>query len=362
MVIQVFFLSLTLIFAGAQGKPADQTRRSNSNWIWNHSDDGVRLRLTVNGRVKFAEDYSDVTSISDGGSIEVTEERDGVKRRFEAVSSGGAITRSYYVQGQRRPMDDEGRAWLSRILSEAAFQGGYDAPDRVRKLLDEKGADAVLAEISRLRSDYVRRIYFDELLKDDRLDSATRERAIRQASREISSDYEKAQLLIKASEKRSGDGAIIEGADSISSSYEKGRVLAALLRKSDLDRNALTAIIRSASSISSDYEKAQLLIKAAEKRPVNDTIIEGADSISSDYEKGRVLATLLRKGDLDKAALARIIKSATSISSDYEKAQLLVKVAPFASSDESLRNALVDAAKTIHSEYERGRVLSAVFK
>ncbi|MEW6209104.1 MAG: hypothetical protein AB1631_12105 [Acidobacteriota bacterium] len=362
MLIQVFFLSFALIFAGAQTKPSDQTRRSNSNWMWNHSDDSVRLRINVNGRVKFADDYSDVTAITDGGSIEVTEERGGVKRRFEARSSNGAITRSYFVQGQRRPIDDEGRAWLKEILSEAAFQSGYDAPERVRRLMDEKGADAALAEISRLRSDYVRRIYFNELLKDDRLDSSTRQRAIRQAAREMSSDYEKAELLIKASEKPSNESAIIEGADSISSSYEKGRVLAALLRRSDLDRNTLAAIIRSATSISSDYEKAQFLIKAAEKRAVSDAIIEGADSISSDYEKGRVLATLLKKGGLDKAAMTRLIKSAARISSDYEKAQLLVKAAPLASSDEAIRNALVDAAKTIHSEYERGRVLSAVFK
>ncbi len=362
MIVQVFFLSLALIFAGAQTKPADQTRRTNSNWIWNHSDDGVRLRLKINGKAKFAEDYSDITSISEGGSMEVTEERDGVKRRFEAFSSNGAITRSYFVQGQRRPFDDEGRAWLKRIISEAVFQGGYDAPERVRRLIDEKGADGVLAEISRLRSDYVRRIYFDELLKDDRLDSATRERAVRQAVREISSDYEKAQLLVKASERRSNDSAIIEGANSISSSYEKGRVLAALLKNPDLDRNALAAVIRSAAGMSSDYEKAQLLVKAAEKRPVSDTIIEGADSISSDYEKGRVLAALLRKGDLDKAALTKIIRSATRISSDYEKAQLLIKAASAASSDETVRNALVEAAKTIDSEYERGRVLNAVFK
>jgi hypothetical protein len=362
MIVQILFLSLTLIFAGAQSKSADQTRHTDSNWVWNRSDDGMRLRLTVNGRVKFAEDYSDVTAISEGGSIEVTEERNGMKRRFEARSSNGTIIRSYFVDGQQRPMDDEGRAWLSRILSEAAFQGGYDAPERVKRLLDEKGVDAVLAEMSRLRSDYTRRIYFDELLKDDRLDSATRQRAIRQAARDISSDYEKAQLLIHASEKPANESAIIEGADSISSSYEKGRVLAALLKRSDLDRNTLAAIIRSATSISSDYEKAQFLIKAAEKRPVSDAIIEGADTISSDYEKGRVLATLLRKGDLDRAALARLIKSATGISSDYEKAQLLIKVAPLASSDESIRNALIDAAKTINSEYERGRVLSAVFK
>lgn len=345
--------------------------KEGNTWNWVHSENGIKLSVTIRGEVEFEEDYSDVRGIkTDDGSVRVLDERGGATRRYEVKVTSEGIKRSYSVNGQSGPVNDEVRAWLKRVLKDTIIQGGYDAKPRVRRILAQSGPGGVLAEISTLKSDYVKRIYFDELLAQGNLDANTSRQALRQAAHEIKSDYEKSELLIKMSSNYVRDDQsreiYLEGVNSIDSSYEKERALSALLKQGNLSQENILFAIRSAHNISSDYERSQLLIKIARAFPLDErartAYLEGVSSMSSDYEKERVLSALLKKGDLHKENLLFAIKSASTINSDYEKAELLIKIASASSGDESVRKALVDSARSIKSEYDRGRVLSAVFK
>jgi hypothetical protein len=354
--------------------PAPRRERSirteNHSWNWRHNDDDKRLEVTIRGRVEFADDYSDIKSMSDDGFIRVIDENGGSSRKFEASSTAGGIQRSYWLNGQSQAIDQDVRAWLAKVLNDTVRQGGYDARPRVQRILKESGPTGVLREISQLKSDYVKRIYFDELIKVGNLDDQTVRHVLRQAATEIRSDYEKAQLLVKMSEDylvNDNQRAIyIEGVSTIHSDYEKGRALGALLKKGNLSRENMLFTLRAVSHIKSDYERAQLLIKIATGFPLDESsrtaYLEALETLRSDYEKGRALTAFMKKGELQKEELTFVIKSASGISSDYEKAQVLIKVAAAGSRDETVRNALIDSARTIRSEYERGRVLSAVFK
>ena len=366
-------ISLTQAAASQSTQSTTQrmTTKDDNTWNWTNSENGIKLSVTIHGEVEFEDDYSDVRGIkTDDGSIRILDERGGVTRRFEVKVTSDGIKRSYSINGQASPINDEARAWLKKVLKDTVVQGGYDAKPRVRRILAQSGPSGVLAEISTLKSDYVKRIYFDELLAQGNLDANTSRQALRQAAQEIKSDYEKSQLLIKMSANYVRDDQsreiYIEGVNSINSSYEKGRALSALLKQGNLSHENLLFVIKSAHNISSDYERSQLLIKVASGFPLDErarvAYLEGISSMSSDYEKGRVLSALLKKDDLRKENLLFAIKSASTINSDYERAQLLIKIAAASSGDESIRNALVDSARSIRSEYERGRVLSAVFK
>src|SRR6185295_1458015 len=111
--------------------------------------------------------------------------------------SADGIKRDYSINGQTQAMDSEGRAWLAKVLNDTVRQGGYDAPTRVKKILQRSGPSGVLAEISELKGDYVKRLYFDELVAQGNLDAAASRLVLQQAAREISSDYEKAEILVK---------------------------------------------------------------------------------------------------------------------------------------------------------------------
>jgi hypothetical protein len=124
-------------------------------------------------------------------------------------------------------------------------------------------------------------------------------------------------------------------------------------------------LLQSTAQISSDYEKAQVLIRIAEIYPAEAAALpaffDAANTVKSDYEHSRVLLAMLR-GKSNAETLKLTLKSALGIGSDYEKARVLLQVAAIGKDDKTVREALVEAARNIHSDYERGRVLSAAFK
>jgi hypothetical protein len=344
---------------------------NDDNWQWHHSDNGVNLYVTIRGKAQFADDYSDVTALSpDGGELRIKDERGGVTRKFEATASNGEIKRVYSVNGHAQAMDGDARAWLARVLNETVRLGGYDAPARVARLLQRGGPNAVLAEVSELKGDYVKGLYFHELIKQGSLDAQTTRSVLQRAAREISSDYEKAEILLKVAAMGLNDEqartVYLEGVNTIHSDYERGRTMSAMFQKNNLSKaNALFAL-KSLATISSSYEKAELLVKASRSFDLDETLqsayLEAVATIGSDYEKGRAIGALLNKHDASRATLLFMVKSASAISSDYEKAQLLIRVADAGKGDEAVRSAITDTARTIRSDYDRGRVLSAVIK
>jgi bla regulator protein blaR1 len=350
----------------------EQTNDTDENrWTWHNVDDHVDLQVTIRGKVEFAEDYSDITAISPtNGELRISERRGGVTRKFEATPSADGIKRAYSVNGEPKPLDAEARAWLAKLLNDTVRQGGYDAPARVTRLLERGGPSGVLAEISKLQGDYVKRLYFSELLKQGNLDAETARLALRQAAREISSDYEKAEMLIRMAGTYLRDdrfrSVYLEGAGTIHSDYERGRALKAVLKKGSLDKDNLLFVLKSVNVIESDYEKAELLVKLSHIFPLDESLqmafLDAARTIKSDYEKGRAITGLLDTNPANQQTWLTVVKGATLLDSDYEKAQLLIRVADTHRRDETVRNALTDAARGIQSEHERGRVLSAIYR
>lgn len=400
----LLFTAILVVSASPQKTSVEQSS-GESTWMWNHSDNGVRVKVQIKGKVEFNDDYTEITRISDGGSISILDERGGVTRKYEATpQSDGSLKHSYWVEGVVRSLDAEGRAWLTKMLLDTVRQSGYDAKARMQRILKQKGVNGVLEEISQIKSDYAKKLYFVELMNNASLNPTEAQRMIQQVTREVSSDYEKAQILMKAGERFLSNEAIraayLEGVNSISSDYEKARVLQTLLKQRDLSKETIAQIVNAASRISSDYEKtrvlmqvaavsgndeaiykalvdaaqtvnsdyekSRLLMKAAEVSTNNEAAqnayLEGVRTMSSDHEKGRVLQAALKQPGISKDTLRRIVKLTESISSDYEQAQVLMKVAALGANDESIRSAIVEAARKISSDYERGRVLSATFK
>lgn len=370
----VLFVSITLLLLSAVAaaqttvtQKQTSVRTTNDEWTWRQTDNGRGLEARVKGQVEFNSDYSDIKSIAPGGSFRLNDTRGRAAKRFEVEpDANGSLQRAYYVDGRLSEFNAEARQWLSGLLIEMVRQG-FDAPARVENLFRQGGAEAVLDEVTRLRSDYVKRVYLTTLLANHRLESV--ERVIRQAGREISSDYEKRNVLVKVAEQYLDDDKALRefmgAVGTVNSDYERGQALALLFKRSSLSGEQWQAMLKAIAGMSSDYEKAKLLIRAAESFN-NSTALPAffatADTIDSDYEQRRVLTAIVRNETLGQERFKLVARSIAAMSSDYEKAQVLMQVAANSKGDEEIRRMLVDAAKNINSEYERGRVLSAAFK
>lgn len=360
-----------LLLQSAAVRAQTQTSKTDSHTTWQWIDGSWKKSLEIRGRAEFTDDYTDIKTVSEGGSVRIEETQGGTTRRLEvAAAADGQLRRTYYVGGEARPMNEQDRAWVASMILQAVRQSAIDADKRVQRIFEQRGVSGVLEEITLLRGDYARRIYFESLIKNRNLDGSSLQLVLREAGRQISSDYEQAQLLIRAAEMLAGRSqalpAFFEATASIKSDYEHRRVLSTLLKKSEPGRELVLMVVRSALRITSDYEKATLLKEVAalnlEDGLLSNAFFETADTIKSDYEHRRVLSAMLKRRGLGHEALGRLLESAARISSDYEKATLLLEASSAYSGDARLRDAFLRTVETIKSDYERGRVLSAMLK
>jgi hypothetical protein len=360
-------LSLTATRAVAQ---KEKTETGNS-WKWEWNDDGWKKRLEIRGKAEFTDDYVDISRISEEGSVIVEEIRGGAARRLEIKPEpNGQLRRVYYFNNQPRAIDDDGRAWAARILLEAVRQSAIDADKRVQRIFERKGLNGVLEEISLTQGDYAKRKYFEALLKNRSLNSSALQTVLREAARQISSDYDQAQLLINASDLLVGKAEVLpaffEAAATLKSDYERRQVLSAVMKKFASNREVLTWAAKTAARFSSDYEKGLVLRDVAavglEDQTVAAAFFQTLSTISSDYEHRGVLSSIFKKGRPGAQVLTRMLDSAARMSSDYEKATFLLEASRALANDASLRNSFMRTVDTIKSDYERGRVLVALQK
>lgn len=367
----VVLLSLCVLFsvsARAQTKK-EVTTSSSEVWAWQWEDDGWKKRLEIHGKAEFTDDYTDIAGVSEGGSVRIEEVKQGTARRLEITrTAGGQLQRTYFLNNQARPLDEDARRWIAGIVIEAVRDSALDADRRMARIFERRGLAGVLEEISLTHGDYARRLYFEALFKNRGLNGSALQAALREAPRRISSDYQQAELLITVSDivtdKAEALAAYFEAVATIKSDYERRRIFSTLLKRNGSNREILVRVLKSTASFSSDYEKGLVLKEAAalglEDSQVGAAFFEVVATIRSDYEHRGVLSALVKRRELGVQLLNRLLESAARISSDYEKATFLVEASPAYAADARLRSAFVQTAETIKSDYERGRALASM--
>src|SRR6266550_18241 len=339
--ISVLFL-LALVTVTSNAQTGKEKTESTTRWEW--SDDGLKLRVEIRGKAEFTEDYTDIKDVSEGGSVRIEEDRNGQSRRFEIRRDAGQLKRTYYVNGEARPLDENARTWLAKIVLQAVRQGAIDADKRVQTLLRQRGVSGVLDEIKLISGDYAKRRYFDALIKNGHLDASQLQNVA-------------AGVLTG---KETAAPAFFEATGTIKSDYERKRVLTALLKQGNPSSDLLVQIATSAASMSSDYEKANVLKEVAaaylDDPALTKVFFQTVQTIESDYEHHGVLSAMLKRKKLSAEVLSEMLDSATRISSDYEKAMFLMEASNAYSGDARLRSAFLKTVETIKSDYERGRV------
>jgi hypothetical protein len=342
----------------------------NGSMTFSWSQNGHRLRIHSEGKIDLNEDWTDIARLSHGAEMRLEEEAGGTTRRLDvAPGSDGRPVYTWKVDGTARPFDAEGHKWLQSMLLQFVRGTGYAAGERVEWFLKRQGPDGVLAEISQIPGDYVKGIYFKKLLAHRDLGAAVAERAIRQAGREVKSDYELSNVLIAAAQSQTltetAVTAYAEASRSIESDYEQRRALAEIVGRDRLTPANLAGILRAAQGIESDYELSSLLIAVTAKNRLDDpavwhAYVEATNKIGSDYERHRALSAAVKPGDLSQAALLAVLQSARGIHSDYERASLLVETAGQYNLSGGTRDAYLETARSIHSKYERERAEAAL--
>ena len=370
---QKITLAITMMVLGFAASPVlagtRQTVHSDDNeWVINHSDDGREFNLRIKGKPEFTDDYSDLKSLSAGGSVTIEEKTPPITRKLEIIpGADGKLQRSYWVNGAPRELDAEGKQWIGGIILDAVRQSAFDVERRVTRLFERGGAAAVLEEVAQIKGDYAKSVYLRQLLKDRQVDAATARKVVQMTARDISSAYEKRQILEAVSGKYLDDkdtlAEFAAAVATVNSDYDRGQALAALVKDRKLTSEQLKIVVPAVAKMSSDHDKAEALLgllKAGGAGAVaQPAFFDAVNGIQSAYDRARVLSAVLAAKP-NNEAMKLIVASAAGINSDYEKAQVLIAAAKIG--DDDTRKMLVEIARGIRSDYERGNVLSAATK
>jgi len=353
-------IALAVMLSAATG----ESSHGNIKTRWQEGSRGIELEVT--GTEDFTDDDRDVKSLSPYGYFSLKESRWWVhSRRYQVTADGsGHLTRSYFVDGEAKPLDNEGQAWLVQVMPVVIRETGAGAGPRVQRILRERGPSGVLAEIRLIHSDESKRVYLEELIQNGNLGPEQLSSAMHEA-RNIGSDDEKSGFLMGMAPIYLKDDlrdALFGAVDTISSDDEHRHVLSELVQKDPSGLDTLTLALRSAAKISSDDEKATVLLEVAERYRGHEAIrrpyFKAADSISSDEERRRVLSAVLRNDGDDRETLEDSLRSAAGISSDEEKAGVLIEACHYYREDDAVRRAFFNAANGISSDEEHARVLT----
>jgi len=322
------------------------------------------LTVKIDGAIEFTDDDRDVKSLPPNGHFRLEEGSWFSGREYDVKADAtGNLTKTYSVGRTSKPLDDEGRAWLGRLLPQVIRDTGIGAEARVARILRQGGPPAVLAEIGLIHSDGSRRVYLEQLFSQATL-TAEQLKDSAKLIRGISSDGDKAQVLITVDDKYfAGDlrSYLFDVAESIHSDGDKRRVLSDIVKKDAANTESLVRASRAARHISSDGDKAEVLVEIADPYRASDELhmvyFEAVNSISSDGDHARVLSKLLQAHGDDSDTLARVLRSAEKISSDGDKARVLKEAVSSYRDDQATRKAFFDAANSISSDGDHQQVL-----
>lgn len=354
-------------------------RSSHNSSSAEHSNNHVITLVVSTGRCveelqataefKLNSDFTDITEITGDGTVTLSQSGTDVERRVQIRSTGGALTRRWFVDNTERPYDAEARAWLTATLTDLMRRTGYMAEERSRWILQTRGVEGMFQEIAELDGDYAKRTYYQALVADGKADPAVVTRVVTQAGNELTSSYDLAELLVLVGRvyplSEPMRTAFVAASNHLDSDYDRHRVLSVVLANRNLPDDLASAILTSAGGIGSDYDLAEVLVVLIQKHPITDgmrgAFFKAVNGINSDYDRHRVLATLLaQQPPAGPALVADALSSVGQISSSYDRAEVLVEVASVYPLSEPLRAPFFAATDGIDSDYDHARVLTAL--
>ena len=338
---------LTFAAAGPRVSGAQKHIRYPAGWIQEKSvldrdlwviwfDGRSTVEVKIKGSVGFSANELNIEALSPDGRLLITQQKGNASTTFEAQpGEGGKLIRRFVTQGSVAKSGARETTFLASLLPTVLRNTGLNAAKRVQRIFHRAGAPGVLREITLVRSDRVKHIYYRHLIQEQRLSVPVLRQAMRRAGNQISSDEIMAALLIDTADayvdhENSATAAYFKNLDGISSDEPHESVLLALLQRKGVRRSTVLHVIRSTRNISSDGAKVNVMLKSL-STPNTDTTVVSAlldelKELSADEEKARLLLAVLDQGALNQTILRRIqLLANEEITSDASQQAVLQK-------------------------------------
>ncbi len=285
-----------------------------------HDDNGHEQRASYDGDVVFNDDETDVVSLD--RKLEISETDRGVTRRAEIANDGrGGTTRRFWIDDKEQPLDADARQWLSGQIGLVAELTQGSEP-RARRLLQQGGTAAVLADIEKSRDTFVRRSRIEALLAVGQQDDATLSRLIAQSAA-LDGDFDRRSALDAVVAHRTLTPAlqreVLQATEQMQGAFERREVLEGLAPQLSRDAAVMAQWQQAVRGIDGDFEKRSAIVTLVEAQQSVDralalSVLGAMDTIRGDFERAQVLITLAERMPADAELIARYRQAARGLS------------------------------------------------
>lgn len=341
----------------------------NTNIFWvTRNTPSQQIHIKVSGTIVFTPAEDDVQSLT--GKAVFQEKREGRVMRMVFEMKGGAVTRTFTINGQPQVLDVNSRRWLAEMLPTMIRETDMDSGPRIKRLYTQGGAEAVLAEIERIQSDSARGRYIKSFAAAGPLDEKSLLRLLGITAK-TESDFERRGALVALINTQALSSnqqiALLNIVATMDSSFDQRSVVTALASKLSTDAAVAQAWIAALDHIDSSFERRSIIDALARVETLTpwqiEMAIQSTRTIDSDFEHATALAALIKH--LGKAAPAQIdayLQSAQQIESNFERRSVLVKLVNRVTLDKAGYAAVLQAMRGMDSDFEICAVLTAVAK
>lgn len=333
---------------------------------WSSNWNTENLKISTNGDIEFNENYTDITSVSDGGYLKISMVSFGMKRKLYVSSEDGRIVYRYFEGNKEVNFEPKGREWMKKVLPDVIRNSGLDLENRVNKIYQKKGITGFLSELEETDSDYYSSRMVEYLLKNNKLNKSELKSLLREFPYRINSDYELSRIYKKYNPVFLDDAEVsavfFNSLEELSSNYELSQVLSSVYKRNDLTNENFTLFIGALGEISSDYEKSNLLKQALHDDKLTNEqltlLLKEVEDLSSDYEKSQIIKSLLNADGLSTKNMNEIIELTHSLSSDYETTQIVGSLIKNGLLNKSNLDGFNELIEEISSDYSYTQILN----
>jgi hypothetical protein len=337
---------------------------SSGTTRWKTSSGLSSFNVEYRGKIEIENDDKDIAAMSDGAYLEISKAVFGSKRTIVIESIGGGKFKKQYYEGRTMVnWEPQGRQWLAEILPEVVRTTTLGAESRVKRFFKQGGTTAVLAEITRIESDYTKSHYADLLMKQS-IQVKDYAPIVNKLADELDSDHYLTEFLkgntSRFMQDKEATTALFSATRKMDSDHYKTVVIKDALKGETASVENVKIILQAAGMMESDHYITEVLTSLLKQDNLNDAIISEmintTKSIESDHYRTVVLTEALDKQGLSNSSYQRVIESAKGIESDHYVTQVIQHLMNKKLSDDLL-TLLLSITSSIESDHYRTEVL-----
>ncbi len=367
LILISYFLSAAFSFTFAQEAHIEIKKDRNKIVIKNRN--GLsNFDVEMRGKIELTDDDKDIKSMSSDGYLEINKTVFGSRRTLIISPQDNGLRKDYYEGRTKVPFDPAGKEWLGEILPELVRSTTIGADSRVDRFFKNGGPPAVVAEIERLESNYVKSHYANLLMKRP-VNSRDYAKIIDRIARTLDSNYYLSGFLTNNMDNflNSSDAleAVFRATNNMDSDHYRTLVIKAGLSAQSVSLEAVRVILKSAGNMDSDHYKTEVLTSLLRQDNLNDDIVSEmiitSKTIDSDYYRSVVLNSALKQEGLSNKSFQRALESVKDIDSDHYKSEVLTSLLSKPISQD-LQITLVELTHSIDSDHYCSSVLEQILE